>query len=151
MTRPETLEFSHFLVAQEPIYDRALAELRAGEKQSHWMWFIFPQLRGLGRSSMSTRYAIDSLAQAERYLAHPLLGLRLRECTRLMLELGGRPADAIFGPVDCMKFHSSLTLFSLCSPATRVFADALAKYFNHAPDRSTLALLKDELDRRTSG
>lgn len=135
-------EFSHFVDAQAPVYDQVLRELAAGCKQSHWMWFIFPQLRGLGRSPMSERYAMDSLAQARRYLAHPLLGRRLRECTALVLNVQGGTADGIFGGVDALKFRSSVTLFSLCDIPNGVFAEAIDRFFAGSPDTNTLGLLE---------
>jgi len=134
-------EFGHFVDAQAPVYDQVLRELAAGCKQSHWMWFIFPQLRGLGRSPMSERYAIDSLAQARRYLAHPVLGPRLRECTALVLNVQGKAADEILGGVDALKFRSSVTLFSLCDIPNGVFAQAIEKFFAGSPDTHTLRLL----------
>jgi uncharacterized protein (DUF1810 family) len=134
-------EFSHFVDAQAPVYDQVLRELAAGRKYSHWMWFIFPQLRGLGCSRMSEQYAIDSLAQAQRYLAHPLLGPRLNECTVLVLRVQGRTVYDIFGGVDTLKFHSSVTLFSLCGPSESAFTRAIAKYFAGTADANTLRLL----------
>ncbi len=139
MNRPD--EFAHFVGAQACAYAQVLRELASGCKYSHWMWFIYPQLHGLGRSWMSERYAIGSLAQARRYLAHDLLGPRLSECTKLVLNVQGRTADDIFGGVDTLKFHSSVTLFSLCAPAKSVFAQAIDKYFAGIPDGNTLRLL----------
>lgn len=139
MKRPD--EFAHFVNAQASVYDQVLRELAAGCKSSHWMWFIFPQLRGLGHSSMSERFAIESLAQARRYLADSLLGARLSECTTLVLNVQGRTADDIFGGVDTLKFHSSVTLFSLCAPSKSAFARATDKYFAGTPDANTLRLL----------
>jgi uncharacterized protein (DUF1810 family) len=134
-------EFSHFVDAQAPVYGQVLRELAAGCKCSHWMWFIFPQLHGLGYSSMSQRYAIDSLAQAQRYLAHSLLGQRLIECTALVLHAQGRTADDMFGGVDTQKFHSCITLFSLCDHSDSPFASAIGKYFGGRADTNTLRLL----------
>ncbi len=139
MNQPD--EFSHFVDAQALVYDQVLRELARGCKYSHWMWFIFPQLRGLGHSWMSERYAIESLAQARRYLAHPLLGSRLTECTSLALNVQERTADHIFGGVDTLKFRSCVTLFSLCDTSQNVFAQALHKYFAGRPDANTLRLL----------
>jgi uncharacterized protein (DUF1810 family) len=113
------------------------AELRSGCKQSHWMWFIFPQLEGLGHNGMARRYAIASLDEARAYACHPVLGPRLRECTRLVLEIEGRPVDQIFGYPDNLKFHSSMTLFAAASPEEPQFRAALDKYFGGAPDMLT--------------
>jgi len=137
-------EFAHFVSAQAPVYAQVLKELTDGCKRSHWMWFVFPQLQGLGNSLMSTRYAIVSLDQARRYLKHNLLGGRLRECTTLLLHLRGRTAAGVFGKVDSLKFRSSTTLFSLCSTPDSVFAHAIAKYFAGTPDARTLQLLRLE-------
>ena len=101
-----------FVEAQEPIYDRVRHELRAGRKESHWMWFIFPQIAGLGQSATSIRFAVASLDEAKAYLAHPVLGQRLRECAAIVAGVEGRTAREIFGPVDEMKFRSSMTLFA---------------------------------------
>jgi uncharacterized protein (DUF1810 family) len=106
------LDLDRFVVAQDPVYARVRAELAAGAKTSHWMWFIFPQLRGLGRSAMADHFGIADRAEAEAYLRHPVLGERLRECTRLVLAVRGRDATGIFGTPDDMKFHSSMTLFA---------------------------------------
>lgn len=138
------MEFDHFLRAQAPVYDQVLRELAAGRKYSHWMWFIFPQLRGLGYSLMSDRYAIESLAQARRYSKHDLLGPCLCECAALAIHARARTAEDIFGYPDWMKFRSSITLFSLCFPPDSVFAQALDKYFAGVPDDRTLHLLNVE-------
>ena len=130
-----------FVTAQAPLYQRVLAELRAGRKQTHWMWFIFPQIAGLGRSSTAQQYAISSLEQAAAYLAHPLLGARLRECCALALALDGRSAHSIFGTPDDIKFRSSLTLFARAAPGEPVFAQCLDKYFGAVPDAATLAFI----------
>src|SRR5215470_10987769 len=119
-----------FAPAQDPLYARVRAELAAGEKRSHWMWFIFPQLKALGSSATARNFALASLAEARAYLAHPLLGARLRECTQLVNGLKGRSAEEIFGYPDHMKFHSSMTLFALAasSEADRaLFRQALAR------------------------
>ncbi len=139
------MEFDHFVTAQASVYDQVLRELAAGRKQSHWMWFIFPQLRGLGHSAMSERYAIESLAQARRYATHDVLGPRLRECTGLVVGVTARTAKQIFGYPDWMKFRSSVTLFSLCHPSDSVFAAALRTYFAGRPDERTLRLLAPEV------
>ena len=135
-------EFEHFVQAQSAVYDQVRSELARGRKRSHWMWFIFPQVKGLGYSSMSRKYSVDSLDQAQRYLAHGVLGPRLAECTDLVLQVQGRTASEIFGYPDDLKFRSSLTLFAICSPPKSVFARALDKYFSGEPDPKTLQLLK---------
>lgn len=129
-----------FVTAQAPLYQRVLAELRAGRKQTHWMWFVFPQIAGLGRSATAQQYAIASLEQAAAYLAHPLLGDRLRECCAMVLAVDGRSANDIFGAPDDMKFRSSLTLFARAAPHEAVFAQCLDKYFGAVPDAATLAI-----------
>jgi len=137
-----------FVDAQDGVYERALEEVRAGCKRTHWMWFVFPQLRGLGCSAQSLRFGIDGLDEARRYLAHPLLGPRLEEATRCVLAHGGPPAR-IFGALDGMKFVSSMTLFAQASPPGSVFHQALARFA--APDPSTLALLAREAGGGRSG
>lgn len=142
MPKPyDPFDLQRFIDAQGPVYDRVCAELRHGRKQSHWMWFIFPQIAGLGHSPMAQRYAISSLAEAQSYLAHPVLGPRLRECARLVLRVEGRTAHQIFGSPDDLKFHSSLTLFANAAPDEPVFRDALRKYFNGEEDAATTAKL----------
>jgi uncharacterized protein (DUF1810 family) len=118
--------------------EQVLAELRAGRKVSHWMWFVFPQIQGLGHSPMSQRFALASRAEAEAYLHHPILGPRLRECTRLVNEVNGRSIEEIFGYPDDLKFHSSMTLFAQASAEDQVFVDALRKYFGGERDPLTL-------------
>jgi uncharacterized protein (DUF1810 family) len=130
-----------FVDAQRTSYDRALSELRAGRKRSHWMWYLFPQLAGLGRSAMAERYAIASLAEAEAYLKHPVLGPRLIECATAVLDVEGRSAHEIFGSPDDLKLRSCATLFALVSPPGSVFSRLLAKYFGGAHDEQTLRLL----------
>jgi len=134
------LNLERFVEAQAPVYDRALAELKAGRKQSHWMWFVFPQIAGLGRSPMAQHYAIQNLAEARAYLAHPLLGTRLRECTQAVLDVEGKTAHEIFGSPDDLKFRSSLTLFDLASP-DNIFRTALEKYFDGEADALTVEKL----------
>ena len=130
-----------FTDAQDGAFETALAELRAGAKQSHWIWFVFPQLASLGRSPTAQYYAIRSLEEARAYLAHPLLGPRLRQCTEALLpHAGHRSADANFGSVDALKMRSSLTLFDLVAPDD-VFARALDSFFAGEPDQRTLALI----------
>jgi uncharacterized protein (DUF1810 family) len=131
-------ELKRFVDAQEGVYEQACAELRAGRKRSHWMWFVFPQIRGLGSSSMAVRFAISGLDEARAYLEHPLLGKRLRECTGIVVEVKGRSVEEIFGYPDDLKFHSSMTLFAKTTAETGVFGEALEKYFGGAMDRGTL-------------
>jgi len=141
MDDPYRLE--RFAQAQDAsgTYQRAVAELRAGRKVSHWMWFVFPQVAGLGFSAMSQRYAISGLAEARAYLNHPVLGPRLTECARIVAGTEGRTADDIFGPVDAMKLRSSMTLFAAAAPEEPVFGDVLSKHFGAVPDDATLARL----------
>lgn len=127
-----------FVDAQSAVIDQVRAELRAGRKQSHWMWFVFPQLRGLGHSAMAERYGIGSLAEARAYLAHPVLGARLRECTELVNDMEGHSASGIFGWPDDMKFRSSMTLFAHADPGEPAFEEALRRYFGGQPDPLTL-------------
>ncbi len=122
-------------------YQRALDELRAGFKSSHWMWFVFPQIAGLGHSPTSRRYAISSLAEAAAYLEHPVLGPRLRESVRILASLKGRSADQIFGGIDAMKLRSSMTLFHRAAPDEPLFGQVLTRYFDGIPDHATDALL----------
>jgi|SRR5579864_4820902 len=133
---PYNLE--RFVSAQDRIYPQVVSELRSGMKTSHWMWFIFPQVRGLGRSPVSMQYAISSREEAGAYLQHTILGPRLKECTRLVLDVKGRSAEEIFGSLDDMKFRSSLTLFAQVSPNDDIFSRALQQYFDGAPDQLTL-------------
>jgi uncharacterized protein (DUF1810 family) len=126
---------------QAGTFATAVAELRAGRKRSHWMWFVFPQIAGLGLSPMSQRYAIYSLEEAEAYLAHAVLGPRLIECARIVYELEGRTAHDIFGAVDAMKLRSSMTLFAHADPANPVFRQVLDAYFDGLADEATERLL----------
>ena len=139
MTDPHDL--ARFVEAQEGVYEQALAEIRNGRKRSHWMWFVFPQVDGLGFSATSKRYAIRSLDEAKAYLAHPILGPRLVECAEAVLSIGGRSAADIFGSPDDMKLRSSATLFAHVSPGGSVFHRLLDKYFGGQPDGATLRLL----------
>jgi uncharacterized protein (DUF1810 family) len=132
---------SRFLEAQQPVYEQVIAELWAGRKESHWMWFIFPQLRGLGFSSMAHRYGIASRQEAEEYSRHPVLGPRLLECTRLVLAVEGKSALQILGSPDEMKFSSCMTRFDAAWPEQAAFGRALVQYFNSEPDERTLELL----------
>ncbi len=141
MTSFDPFNLQRFVDAQDPVYARVVAELRAGRKQSHWMWFVFPQIAGLGRSAMAERYAIRSLDEAKAYLARPVLGGRLRECTELVLAVDGRSAHDIFGSPDDLKFHSSMTLFAHAAPDEPLFRKALEKYFGGKEDATTVAQL----------
>lgn len=127
-----------FLDAQDPVFDRVCGELSEGKKKSHWMWFIFPQIKGLGNSAMSVFYAISSRQEAAAYLIHPVLGPRLRECSRLVNLVEGRSIEQIFGDPDDLKFRSSMTLFARTASENQVFKDALKKYFAGEPDRRTI-------------
>ena len=130
-----------FVVAQDPIYATALAELRRGRKESHWMWFVFPQLAGLGRSARALFYGLRSAEEAAAYLSHELLGPRLRECTRTVLDHAGRPAEAIFGHIDAIKFRSSMTLFEAVSGVDEPFGQALQHFNEGRRDPATLERL----------
>ncbi len=134
-------DLARFVAAQKPVYAQAAGELASGRKRSHWMWFVFPQLEGLGASAMAQRYAIRSLAEAAAYLAHPLLGARLRECVELVNKVEGRSAHEIFGSPDDLKFHSSMTLFAAAAPQEPLFGEALHEYFADRRDPLTLAKL----------
>ncbi|MDE2182849.1 MAG: DUF1810 domain-containing protein [Alphaproteobacteria bacterium] len=129
-----------FVDAQAPVIDRALTELRSGEKRTHWMWFVFPQIEGLGHSEMSRFYAISSLDEAEAYVAHPVLGPRLRECTQAVLTVQPRPISHIFGHPDDLKFHSSMTLFARTGGGD-IFRTALERCFAGVEDFGTLSRL----------
>jgi uncharacterized protein (DUF1810 family) len=133
---------TRFLQAQERDYDRAMSEIRSGRKRSHWMWYVFPQFDGLGFSSTSRQYAIKSVAEAEAYLRHPILGPRLLESVQAMLDLEDRSARDVFGWPDDMKLRSCATLFACVSPAGSVFEQVLDKYFGGERDDKTLSLLE---------
>jgi uncharacterized protein (DUF1810 family) len=131
-----------FVEAQAGVMQRVYAELRAGQKRSHWMWFVFPQIRGLGSSEMAMRYAISGREEARGYLDHPVLGPRLQECAGIVVGLEGRTIEEIFGYPDDLKFHSSMTLFAeVANPSEWVFEKALMKYFGGKTDEATLARL----------
>ncbi|WP_182085313.1 DUF1810 domain-containing protein [Aureimonas sp. ME7] len=144
MSDPYRLQ--RFLDAQDPVIDTVMAELRAGHKRSHWMWFVFPQIAGLGRSATAQHFALSSLAEAKAYLDHALLGERLRRCTAAVNAVAGRSVHDIFGSPDDMKFHSSMTLFRLASNGDPVFAQALAAYFGGRDDEGTLVILRTAAD-----
>ena len=139
MEDPYRLE--RFVTAQDPSYEAAVSELRTGRKVGHWMWFIFPQFRGLGRTSTAREFAISSLPEAQAYLRHPVLGPRLIRCAQTLTGIEGKSADEIFGSLDAMKLRSSMTLFMIAAPDQLVFAEVLAKYFHGSPDKRTIALL----------
>jgi uncharacterized protein (DUF1810 family) len=134
--------FARFLEAQAAVYAQVLDELRRGQKRTHWMWFMFPQLAGLGRSEMARRYALQSKEEASHYAAHPVLGNRLRECTRLVLGQPGRSAREIFGQPDDIKFRSSMTLFEAAVPGEPLFAAVLEQFFEGSRDELTLSMLR---------
>jgi uncharacterized protein (DUF1810 family) len=136
-------DLERFVDAQDAggTYDRALAELRAGAKRSHWMWFVFPQVAGLGFSDLSRRYAISGLDEARAYVAHPVLGARLRECTQAMLDLPGSEPAAVLGSTDAQKLRSSMTLFARAEPLEPLFGRVLEKYFSGGEDEATVGLL----------
>ena len=135
-------DLERFVEAQDRVYDEVRRELAGGRKTTHWMWFVFPQLRGLGRSATARFFGIDSAAEAAAYLQHPVLGARLRECVDLVLGVTGRAAIEIFGATDAMKFRSSMTLFATVSPGEALFQRALDRYFDGEPDPLTIALLQ---------
>ena len=137
----DPFDLTRFEDAQAPVYEQVRRELGAGRKESHWMWFIFPQIKGLGQSAMSVRFAIASLDEARAYLAHPVLGPRLIECAKVALDAPVTTARAIFGPADEMKFRSSMTLFAQVPRNEDVFQRCLDKYFAGEPDSVTLARL----------
>jgi uncharacterized protein (DUF1810 family) len=141
----DPFSLSRFEAAQDEsgIYERAVLELRAGRKRSHWMWFVFPQLRGLGRSPMAQRYAISSLAEARAYLEHPVLGGRLIECARILAESRQHSAQDVLGVTDATKLRSSMTLFARICPEDSVFHVVLARYFDGQPDVNTQARLDE--------
>lgn len=134
-------DLKRFLDAQAPVYEVVRAELRAGRKRTHWMWFIFPQIAGLGQSDMARRFAISDLEEARAYLAHPLLGDRLDECCRLVAALERSSASDVFDAPNDLKFHSCLTLFAVAAPDPGIFDACLKQYFGGQRDAATLALL----------
>ena len=135
------MRLDRFLEAQAPVYAQVLGELRAGRKASHWMWFIFPQIAGLGQSATSRAYAIQSLAEARAYLAHPVLGARLRECCQAVMNIRGKSAEDIFGAIDAMKFRSCLTLFAEVDHGEVLFFNLLENHFDGDADEATLEIL----------
>jgi uncharacterized protein (DUF1810 family) len=139
----DKFNLERFVTAQEAVVDSVLDELRAGHKVTHWMWFIFPQLRGLGKSMNADYFGISSLAEAQSYLNHPILGPRLVQCTRLTNEVQNRSAKQIFGDTDSIKFRSCMTLFSQADPTQALFIEAIDKYFAGHPDTKTVNMLRD--------
>lgn len=140
----DQFDLDRFVQAQAPVMDRVLEELREGRKSSHWMWFVFPQIHGLGRSAMAEQYAIGSLAEAKAYLDHPVLGPRLVECTRLMNANAGRTALDILGPPDDLKFHASMTLFARAALKGQDFQRALDRFFDGQRHADTIELLRSD-------
>jgi len=134
---PDPWRLERFVAAQAPVFGTALAELRCGRKRTHWMWFVFPQVAGLGHSDMARRYALSGVAEAQAYLAHPLLGPRLRDCLGALAALDDRAAEDVLGPVDAAKLRSSLTLFDAAGGGS-AFAVALDRWFGGIPDAETL-------------
>lgn len=137
----DLFNLNRFVTAQASVYDNVLRELRAGRKTSHWMWFVFPQIAGLGSSSMARLYAITSVDEARAYLEHPVLGARLRECCDILLGLEDLSAEEVFGYPDVVKLRSSMTLFSLAAPSPNIFEAVLSKYYGGEPDPETLRRL----------
>ena len=136
----DPFDLDRFVSAQAPVIDTVRAELAAGAKRSHWMWFVFPQLEGLGTSPMARRYGIASLAEARAYLAQPVLGARLRDCCTLLLQVPAKSANVILGSPDDLKFRSCVTLFALAAPSDKLFQDCLDRFYASLPDPRTLAL-----------
>ena len=147
MTDHDPYDLTRFVEAQAGDYETAIAEIRSGRKRSHWMWYVFPQLDGLGQSPISKKYSIKSIGEAEAYLRHPVLGPRLLEIMTAVVDLQGRSALEIFGSPDDLKLRSCATLFAAVSPPGSVFHQVLDRYFAGEPDSKTLALL-DRLERR---
>jgi len=141
------MDLERFIEAQRSTYDDVVRELRAGRKVTHWMWFIFPQIAGLGRSQMAQHYAITSMEEARAYLGHPVLGPRLHECTSILLATEGLTAEEIFGPIDAMKLRSSMTLFQRAAPDDPAFAMVLDRFFDGAGDAATDDLLEGPAER----
>ncbi len=138
-----TEDLERFVRAQDPVWRDVVAELAAGRKRSHWVWFVFPQIAGLGHSGMSRRYALGSVAEAADYAEHPVLGPRLRQATDLILAQAPQPPEAILGTIDALKFRSSMTLFALACPQGPRFGAALDAFWNGSPDPATLELVVD--------
>ncbi len=141
MTAADSYNLQRFVEAQDPVFEQVCWELQSGRKQGHWMWFIFPQMQGLGQSELARKFGISSRGEAEAYLNHPVLGDRLKECAKLVNAVEGCSIEAILGYPDDLKFRSSMTLFHLVAPDEKIFEAALQKYFNGEPDRNTVDLL----------
>jgi uncharacterized protein (DUF1810 family) len=137
----DSYNLARFIDAQEGVYDEVLGELHRGKKATHWMWFIFPQIAGLGHSEISDRFSISSINEARAYLEHPILGSRLSECVDLVMQIDGKSAAQIFGYPDDLKFRSCLTLFSIAGESSSIYQYALDKYFDGEPDSRTLDAL----------
>ena len=144
MNGPDQFELRRFVDTQEPVYDEVLGELRSGRKRSHWIWFVFPQLRGLGRSPTAERFGISSLEEARAYLEHDVLGPRLRECARLVAQIEGRSADDIFGWPDNLKVRSSMTLFAHATDDNADFRAVLDEFYDGEDDPATVELFNTE-------
>jgi uncharacterized protein (DUF1810 family) len=142
VAKTDPYNLKRFLDAQDEVFGQVCTELREGRKRTHWMWFIFPQLKGLGHSTTAEFYALSSLEEAEAYLIHPVLGARLRQCTELVNQIEGRSVDQIFGSPDNLKFRSCMTLFAQLESDNQVFKDALEKHFGGEADPRTLELLR---------
>lgn len=140
----EAVDLERFVIAQQRDYPRALGELKAGQKRSHWIWYVFPQLRGLGRSEMAQRYGLADLTEARAYLAHPVLGPRLQECARALLTHSGRSARQIMGTPDDLKLRSSMTLFHAADPSQALFSEVLVAFYGGEVDVATLQRLGPE-------
>lgn len=140
--KEDPFDLERFISAQEGIYSQVLAEIKRGQKRSHWMWYIFPQIEGLGFSPISKHYAVKSLAEARQYLEHPVLGSRLLECAQALLEVKGRSADEIFGYPDELKLRSCMTLFAQVASPRSEFEQVLDLYYAGQPDQQTLLILK---------
>lgn len=133
---------TRFIQAQQNVYPQVLKELRNGKKTTHWIWFIFPQIEGLGHSSTAKYYSIKTIEEAKKYITHPILGKRLLECSNIILNINGKSADDIFGYPDNLKLRSSMTLFNFVAPEHKVFAGVLQKYFAGEPDEQTISILQ---------
>ena len=140
----DTHTLQRFVIAQDAVYDTVISELKAGRKTSHWMWFIFPQIAGLGYSPMAITCSISSKAEAEAYLSHPTLGGRLRECAQLVLQIEDRTSPEIFGGIDAIKLRSCMTLFAIISDEP-VFRDVLRRFYDGKSDQKTLGILNSEI------
>lgn len=141
MPSADPFDLARFRAAQDRVYENVLAELRIARKQSHWMWFVFPQIAGLGRSDTAKRFAVGSLEEAKAYFADPVLGARLRQCTQIVLDAQGATALDIFGTPDDLKFRSSMTLFAKAAPDEALFREALRKFFGGKEDTATIDLI----------